>query len=63
MTEFTEAAKKMVGQVPGLLSLDSGNGAGYITERFGQGWDLGVVMAFSKWEDLPVYEKHPAHLP
>ncbi len=63
MTEFTQAAQKMVGQVPGLLSLDSGMGAGYITERFGQGWDMGVVIVFSKMEDLMVYEKHPAHLP
>ena len=52
----------MVGQVPGLLSLDSGMTAGYVTERFGQGWNLGIVIVFSKMEDLKVYEQHPARL-
>ena len=53
----------MVGQVPGLVSIDAGDGTGYITERFGKGFDIGVIMVFSKMSDLPVYEKHPAHLP
>ncbi|KAK7751053.1 hypothetical protein SLS62_007039 [Diatrype stigma] len=58
---FTEKARAMAGQVPGLLKIDIGSPLP-ITAARSKGFDMGVVAILEKPTDIEVYAKHPAHL-
>ncbi|ORY26973.1 hypothetical protein BCR39DRAFT_246027 [Naematelia encephala] len=51
----------MVGQVPGLISVESGHGLVSTLHR-GKGYNYGVVAILEKGDDVAVYAAHPSHL-
>ncbi|KIW95574.1 uncharacterized protein Z519_04159 [Cladophialophora bantiana CBS 173.52] len=55
-------AKAMVGQIPGLLSVDAGK-AMEITRSFNQGYEWGLILTFESPDVMPPYLEHPAHKP
>ncbi|KAM0745631.1 hypothetical protein T439DRAFT_307627 [Meredithblackwellia eburnea MCA 4105] len=61
IAEFAAAARAMVGQVPGLISLEVGPCLPQTLQR-SQGFEFGLCAMLEKVEDLPVYAKHDAHL-
>ncbi len=60
--KFLTAANGMLDQIPCLLSIETGKATG-LAEKFGQGYEWGVVAVLDKLESLPFYESHPAHAP
>lgn len=61
LSEWTEEAKAMVGQIPGLLKLDINKPLPSTAHR-GQGYDMALVAIVEKATDVKVYAEHPAHL-
>lgn len=57
---LVQAAKRMLGQIPGLISVEIGS-ATEVTKARAHGYDWGVVVTLAKPEDEEVYTKHPAH--
>lgn len=60
--KFINMAKDMMGQIPGLLSVETGK-AMEITKRFNQGYEWGLVLTFEGPEVIGPYLEHPAHTP
>lgn len=63
--EFLNAAKEMVGQIPGLSSVEGGKvlGSPAVSAAHTFGFDWAFVLKLEREQDLPVYEQHPAHQP
>ncbi|KAJ5728905.1 uncharacterized protein N7483_003413 [Penicillium malachiteum] len=61
LNSWTEAAKGMVGQIPGLVSLEANKPLPISVPR-AQGFDMGIVAVLEKAEDVAAYAVHPAHL-
>lgn len=60
MARFTESARNMLGQIPGLLAIEVGE-ALQVTKEHAHGYDWGVVVTLKTPADFEVYAKHPAH--
>jgi hypothetical protein len=61
VSNFITSAKGMVGQIPGLLKLES-NAPLPSTASRGKGFNMGLVAVLEKADDVKVYAEHPAHL-
>ncbi len=58
--ELTGAAKQMLDQIPGLLSIEVGS-ALEITKAHTQGYDWGVVVTLESPRSFAIYANHPSH--
>ena len=61
--ELTQNAKAMLGQIPGLLSVEMGDAldALEVTKVHSQGYTWAIVVTLEKPEDFASYTTHPAH--
>lgn len=60
--QFLAIGKSLVGKIPGLLSVELGKGLN-TAAPVSKGFDWGLVVVLEGPNDLPVFEKHPAHAP
>jgi len=60
--QFLDLGRGLVGKIPGLLTVQLGNGLN-TAAPVSKGFDWALVVILRKREDLPVFEKHPAHTP
>ncbi|RAL12204.1 uncharacterized protein BO97DRAFT_443229 [Aspergillus homomorphus CBS 101889] len=61
LDHWSNVAKGMVGQIPGLRELHAGSPLAATAAR-AKGFDMGLVAILEKAEDVQVYAAHPAHL-
>ncbi|KIW18464.1 hypothetical protein PV08_02752 [Exophiala spinifera] len=60
LAQFSQSAKQMLGQIPGLLAVEVGQALEF-TKPFAHGYDVGAVVTFAMPEDVEVFAKHPLH--
>ncbi|KKK23275.1 stress responsive A/B barrel domain protein [Aspergillus rambellii] len=58
---WSQLAQGMVGNVPGLVSLKTGQPLPICVPR-ARGFDMGIVAVMERPEDVAEYAVHPAHL-
>ncbi|KAJ5682309.1 hypothetical protein N7462_005474 [Penicillium macrosclerotiorum] len=61
LSAWSQKAKDMVGQIPGLVSLQCGEPLPISIPR-AQGFNMGLVAVLEKPDDIATYAVHPAHL-
>ncbi|KAE8353414.1 hypothetical protein BDV28DRAFT_148071 [Aspergillus coremiiformis] len=61
LSNWSKISQAMVGQIPGLRSIQSNQPLPISVPR-AKGFDMGLVAVLEKSEDVAVYAAHPAHL-
>ncbi|KAJ5975903.1 Dimeric alpha-beta barrel [Penicillium waksmanii] len=58
---WSQKCKGMVGQIPGLVSMETNQPLPISVPR-AKGFDMGLVAVLEKADDVATYATHPAHL-